>query len=50
MLNSDNESLNIKIIDAETDIQRLKNKRIPWYKHPVLYGVLGFIGGIYLMK
>ena len=50
VLNSDNEILNKKIIDSEKRILQLKNKKIPWYKHPILYGTLGFVGGIYLMK
>lgn len=50
ILNSDNEELNKKITASEIEIQRLKNKKIPIWKHPVLYGILGFIGGIYLMK
>lgn len=50
ILNSDNEALNKKIIASEVEIQRLKNKKIPIWKHPVLYGILGFVGGIYLMK
>lgn len=50
ILNSDTEALNLKITASEVEIQRLKNKKIPWYKHPITYGLLGFIGGIYLMK
>lgn len=50
ILNSDNELLNKKIIASNTEIQRLKNKKIPIWKHPILYGILGFVGGIYLMK
>lgn len=50
ILNSDAEALNLKITASEVEIQRLKNKKIPWYKHPITYGLLGFIGGIYLMK
>lgn len=50
VLNSNNEILNQKIIDSEKRILHLKNKKIPWYKHPVLYGLLGFTGGMYLMK
>lgn len=49
-LNLNNEKLNGKITDSEVEIQRLKNKKIPWYKHPILYLLLGFSGGIYLMK
>lgn len=50
ILNSDNEILNKKITASEIEIQRLKNKKIPIWKHPILYGIIGFIGGIYLMK
>ena len=50
ILNSDNEALNKKITASNTEIQRLKNKKIPFWKHPILYGILGFVGGIYLMK
>jgi len=50
VLNSDNEILNQKIIDSEKRILQLKNKKIPWFKHPILYGILGFATGIYLMK
>lgn len=50
ILNSDTDALNLKITASEVEIQRLKNKKIPWYKHPLLYGFLGFAGGIYLIK
>lgn len=50
VLNSDNEILNQKIIDSEKRILQLKNKKIQWYKHPILYGILGFVTGIYLIK
>lgn len=50
VLNSDNEILNKKIIDSEKRILQLKNKKIQWYKHPILYGILGFGIGIYFTK
>lgn len=50
ILNSDNEVLNKKITSSEVEIQKLKNKKIPIWKHPILYGIIGFVGGIYLMK
>jgi len=49
-LNTKTDSLNKKIIETEVKIQKLKNKKIPLWKHPILYGFLGFISGIYLMK
>lgn len=50
ILNSDTEALNLKITASEVEIQRLKNKKTPWYKHPLLYGFIGFVGGVYLIK
>jgi len=50
VLNSNTEALNQKIIEANTEIKRLESKKIPIWKHPILYGLLGFIGGIYLTK
>jgi hypothetical protein len=37
-------------LKSELKIQKLENRKIPWYKHPILYLALGFGGGIYLMK
>jgi len=50
LLNTYNEALNKQIIDSSVTIEKLKNNKIPWYKHPITYGLLGFAGGIYLMK
>tara|TARA_R110000782_G_scaffold106840_1_gene195177 strand:- start:581 stop:760 length:180 start_codon:yes stop_codon:yes gene_type:complete len=44
------DDLNKKIIANEVEIQRLKSKKTPWYRHPLLYGLIGFATGIYLMK
>lgn len=49
-LNSDTEVLNQKIIEANTEIKRLENKKIPWYRHPILYFIIGGTAGIYLTK
>jgi len=49
-LNTKTDSLNKKIIETEISIQKLKNKKIPFWKHPILYGLIGFVSGIYLMK
>ena len=50
ILNSDTELLNLKITASEVEIQRLKNKKTPWYKNSLLYGFLGFLGGTWLIK
>lgn len=49
-LTASNEELNGKITKNEVDIQKLKNKKIPWYKHPILYFFIGTAGGIYIAK
>ena len=49
-LNIKNDSLNKKITETEISIQKFKNKKIPFWKHPITYGILGFVGGIYLIK
>jgi hypothetical protein len=50
LLNTYNEALNKQIINSSVTIEKPKHKKIPWYKHPITYGLLGFAGGIYLMK
>jgi len=49
-LTASNEELNGKITKTEVDIQKLKNKKIPWYKHPILYLIVGAAGGVYIAK
>lgn len=49
-LNADLATKNDLLLKSAVDIQILKNKKIPWYKHPILYTVLGLAGGIYIAK
>ena len=49
-LNSDLATQNDLLLKSAVDIQILKNKKIPWYKHPILYTVLGLVGGVYIAK
>lgn len=49
-LNDHNEKLNSEILQAEKKIQSIQSRKIPFWKHPILYTALGLIGGIYLMK
>lgn len=49
-LNDLNEKLNNQITNAEIEKQRLKSKKTPWYRHPITYAIIGFAGGVYLMK
>lgn len=39
------------IVELKDQECKLKmDKPTPWYKHPLFYGGLGFIGGVYLAK
>lgn len=49
-LNDDIKKNTEERLKSELKIHKLENRKIPWYKHPVLYLVLGFGGGIFLMK
>ena len=49
-LNDQNEKLNSDILQAEKKLQSIQSRKIPFWKHPILYASLGLIGGIYLMK
>ena len=49
-LNDHNEKLNSDILQAEKKLQSIQSRKIPFWKHPILYASLGLIGGIYLMK
>lgn len=46
----ENRDLNKKYTKQSVEVQILKNRKTPWYKHPILYSILGFAGGVYLMK
>lgn len=35
---------------AAVEIQKIKSSKTEWYKHPILWGVLGLIGGILIVK
>lgn len=37
-------------LQQAVELERLNNKKTPWYKHPILYGVVGFITGILSIK
>ena len=49
-LNADLATKNDLLLKSAVDIQILKNKKIPWYRHPILYTVLGLAGGVYISK
>jgi len=49
-LTASNEELNGKITKTEFDIQKLKNKKIPWYRQPIFYLIVGVAGGVYVVK
>jgi len=38
-------------LDNAVKIEAVKNDRpVPWYKHPIFYGFLGLLGGLYIAK
>jgi hypothetical protein len=43
-------TLNTELLQANTKLINLENRKIPWYKHPILYSILGLAGGIYIAK
>lgn len=37
-------------LEKAVEIQQLKDKKTPWYRHPILYAVLGIGFGAYISK
>lgn len=48
--NDDLANSNIKLTAAEVKLNELENRKIPFWKHPLMYFVLGLGTGIYIMK
>ena len=46
----ENNELNEKYTKQSVEVQRLQNRKTPWYRHPITYTIIGFAGGVYLMK
>lgn len=46
----ENKELNEKYTKQSVEVQKLKNRKTPWYLHPITYTIIGFAGGVYLMK
>jgi len=49
-LNSEIAAKNQDIIKKEIEIQVLKNKNTPWYRHPITAAIAGFVLGVYIAK
>ena len=49
-LNKNLAAANANYIKKSEDLQKLQDKKTPWYKHPILYSVLGLLTGIYIAK
>lgn len=49
-LNSDIEATGKKLSMAQLELEAIKNKHTPWYRHPLLYLGIGIIGGVYITK
>lgn len=35
---------------SAVEIQQIKSKKTPWYRHPITLGILGFITGVWVAK
>ena len=35
---------------AALEIQKIKSKKIPWWRHPVTIGIAGFAAGVWVAK
>lgn len=49
-LNVELSEQNDLLLQSAVDIEKLKNKLTPWYKHPVTWSFVGFFVGCLLMK
>jgi len=49
-LNSDITKGQEEITKIAVKIQKLEDRKIPWYKHPITYTILGILGGIFIAK
>jgi len=49
-LNKNLATANKNYTDTAVKLQKLQDRKIPWYKHPVLYSILGLLGGIWIAK
>lgn len=49
-LNTDISKANADYTKKSVELQQLKDKKTPWYKHPILYSVLGLLTGIWITK
>jgi len=49
-LNKNLATANKNYTDTAVKLQKLQDRKTPWYKHPILYTIIGLIGGIWIMK
>lgn len=49
-LNSQITNYQLEAEKVAVDIEKLKNKKVPWYKNQWYYLLFGFFSGIYLAK
>lgn len=38
------------LVEKEIEIQKIKSKKIPWYRHPITIGIVGFAAGVWVAK
>lgn len=49
-LNIELSEQNDLLLKSAVHIQKLKDKKTPWYRHPVTWSIIGLIGGILIAK
>lgn len=49
-LNEEQQKLNNEITASKVEIQRLESKKIPIWKHPIVYFIAGIISGVFIAK
>ena len=49
-LNSDITEKQDALTENAINIQKLKNRKTPWYLHPVTYTIIGIITGVFITK
>lgn len=43
-------ALYAELADKKVEVVKLENKKIPWYRHPITYIIVGFTAGVWVAK
>jgi len=50
ILNSQIDLKQAELLKKSVEIERLTNKKTPWWRHPITWGVLGFAAGVFITR